>query len=405
MISKRILSLVILSVILLLSASCLRAPERIQYTEDSFRREVRHRLGNQLNKIGTVSIPGANGVHQIVTAVSLLVPPYALSPEAAAKLDQCVKPATSERERFKNLYNCMLGASGRFSYVADSTLSADTCYQTQQGNCFSMTNLLVGSARFGGLEACYMLVEDIIGNQAEGNTVIHSNHIITAVRIGTKWRLVDFIPNSKRYHYLTLLSDIEAAGLYYNNLGARLLLEGRNDDAERLLTVAVALYPDSYQIQNNLGVLMLRKGSALKARVHFMKALRAARFPDLVLGNVMKTFQKTGNMKSFELLKKELERAKRRNPYFYIELARQYYSKKEYQAVLRECKIARRIDRTIPEIYLLQFRSYEVLNMRKKQLKAYRKLLKYGHSAPGGPLMPAMTDISDFSDEKAGKKP
>ncbi|NOZ13916.1 MAG: tetratricopeptide repeat protein [Acidobacteria bacterium] len=403
MILKRMLLPVILTVILLLPTACLRTPGRIRYTADGFRREVRHRLGHQLKKIGTISVPGGNGVRQIITAESLLVPPYALSPEAKAGLGKCLKPATSERDRFKNLYNCMLGASGGFSYIADSTLSADTCYQSRQGNCFSMTNLLVGAARFGGLEACYMLVEDIIGNQAEGNTVIHSNHIITAVRIGPKWRLVDFIPNSKRYHYLTLLSDIEAAGLYYNNLGARLLLDGHNNEAETLLRVAAALYPDSYQVQNNLGVLILREGNVLKARAHFLRALGAARFPDLVLGNVMNTFQKTGNMKSFELLRKDLEKAKRRNPYFYIELARRYYRKKEYRAVLRECKIARRINRTIPEIYLLQFRSYGALGMTTKKLKAYKKLLKYSHSEESS--IPVITDTPDFQDGKPGRKP
>jgi len=268
-----------------------------------------------------------------------------------------------------------------------------------------MTNLLVGAARFAKLDAYYMLVEDIIGNQAQGNTVIHTNHIITAIQIGPDRRLVDFIPNSKRYHYLTLLSDIEATGLYYNNLGARLLLQKRDGEAEKLFRVAVALYPDSYQIHNNLGVLVLRRGNVMEARGHFLNALESARFPDLVLGNMMKTFEKSGNMKAFELLRKDLDKAKKRNPYFYLSLARRDYWKRNYQAALKLCHIAKRIDRNIPEIYSLEFRIYGILGLTTKQAKAYRKLLEYEHFDKDAPPMPEVNAPPQVPVKGAGEKP
>ncbi|MCK5879199.1 MAG: hypothetical protein KAH24_05445, partial [Holophagae bacterium] len=235
----------ILIILLILSTACVRGPEQVVYTPDEFRREVSNRLDQQLGRVGTISVPGGKGVTQVVTAASLLTRPFELSPRTMEDLRHCVKRATPQKERFNFLYNCLFDNSKRFKYIADSTLSADGCFQNQQGNCFSMTNLLVGVARFAKLDAYYMLVEDIIGNQAQGNTGIRSNHIITAIQIGPDRRLVDFIPNSKRYHYLTLLSDIEATGLYYNNLGARLLLQKRNGEAEKLFKIAVALYPDS----------------------------------------------------------------------------------------------------------------------------------------------------------------
>lgn len=395
----------ILIILLILSAACVRGPEQMIYTPDEFRREVSNRLGRQLDQVGTISVPGGKGVTQVVTAKSVLEPPFELSPRAMEDLTRCVKTATSQRERFNFLYGCLFGSSDRFAYIADSTLSADVCFQNHQGNCFSMTNLMVGAARFARLDAYYMLVEDIIGNQAQGDTVIHTNHIITAIQFGSERRLVDFIPNSKRYHYLTLLSDVEATGLYYNNLGARLLLMKRDGKAEKLFKIAAALYPASFQINNNLGVLVLRNGDIQEAQEHFLKALQSARFPDLVLGNMMKTFEKSGNMKSFELLRKDLDKAKKRNPYFYLSLARRDYWKHNYAAALKLCHIAKRIDREIPEIYLLEFRIYSVLGETTKKAKAYKKLLEYEHFDKGAPPMPEVKVPLKVPVEGVGEKP
>jgi tetratricopeptide (TPR) repeat protein len=392
-------------IMLILSTACMRGPEQVVYTPEGFRREVSNRLSHQFGRIGTISVPGGKDVTQVVTAGSLLTPPFELSPRTREGLRHCLKAGVSQQERFNFLYNCLFGNSERFAYIADSTLSADACFQNHQGNCFAMTNLLVGAARYARIDAYYMLVEDIIGNQAQGDTVIHTNHIITAVQIGPERRLVDFIPNSKRYHYVTLLSDVEATGLYYNNLGARLLLKKRDKEAETLLRVAVALYPNSYQIHNNLGVLVLRKGNFLEARQHFLTALKTARFPDLVLGNMMKTFERSGNMKAFELLRKDLDKAKKRNPYFYLSLARREYWRHNYSAALRLCHIAKRISDDVADIYLLEFRIYGKLGLKKKQKKAYKKLLKYEHFDKDALPMPEVVDPLEIPVGSVVKKP
>ena len=396
---------VLIIILLVLSTACMRGPEQVVYTPEGFRREVAGRLTHQLDQVGTISVPGGKGVTQVVTAGELVMPPFELSARTREGLRHCLKAGVNQQERFNFLYKCLFGSAKHFAYITDSTLSADACFQNHQGNCFAMTNLLVGAARFAKLDAYYMLVEDIIGNQAQGETVIHTNHIITAIQIGPERRLVDFIPNSKRYHYVTLLSDVQATGLYYNNLGARLLLEKRNQEAERLLRVAVALYPNSYQIHNNLGVLLLRTGKIQEAREHFFTALQLARFPDLVLGNMMKTFEKSGNMKSFELLRKDLEKAKKRNPYFYLSLARREYWKHNYARALKLCHTAKRISRDIPDIYVIEFRIYGKLGLKKKQKKAYKKLLKYEHFDKDAPPMPEIVDPPERPSESVGEKP
>jgi len=383
---------VILIIILALSSSCARAPVPVTYDGEAFRLAVENRVGHSLLPKEPIIISGGKGLDVTVTAESIMTPPFQLSQDVREALRPCVNMASTQWERFDGLYDCLFCSSSRFSYIADSTLSADACFQNHQGNCFAMTNLLIGAARYARLQVYYMLVEDIVGNKIEDNVVVHTNHIITAVQIGQDRRMVDFIPNTRHYYYVTLLSDIEAAGLYYNNLAAQLLLQHQDKKAGILFHIAEKLYPDSYQIQDNLGVLMLRKGNRLGAKRHFLKALQLARFPDLVMGNVMRVFERRGDIELLHMLRKDMQRVKQRNPYFYLSLASRDYWRRDYQTAMKLCETARGIREDIPEIYLLEFRIYAKLGLKKQQAKAYRKLLKYEHYDKEAPPMPKVVD-------------
>ncbi len=365
--------------LLLHTIGCVRGPQQLTYTPDAFRTAVLKRLGPEWNRMKPISISNNSGIRQLITPSTLLRAPFEFSPGQSVLFRPCIKWGIPQRERFNYLYNCLLNSSPRFKYSAGTTLNAASCFREHIGNCFSMTNLLIGISRYAKLDANYVLVEDIIGNREAGKVVIHTNHIVTAIRIGTERRLIDFLPGKKRYHYLTLLSDVEAAGLYYNNLGSALFLQNRQAAARELLGIALKLYPDSYQIQNNFGVLLLREGDIAGAKHYFLKALQTARFPDLVMGNVLKIFEKTGNMAEFKRIRKKLEKAKKRNPYFYLDLADREFNRKGYHTALKYCRIAKRINPMVPEIYRLEFRIYSALNMEKKKAKAYKKLLKYIH--------------------------
>ena len=365
--------LVLLSVLV----GCAGEPRVIYYPADAFRAAVKDKLVG----IPEMTIPiGSDSAADAVLVIDrkfLLHPPYELTPEIIDSIKPCVSVSGDEWVRYKQLRNCLVGGPEAYKYSATGTLDAETCYRLREGNCFSLTNLFVGASRLSRLSAYYMLVEDIIGNQSEGQTVIHTNHIIAAVPVAHDRILVDFIPNPRKYRFTTILSDIEAAGLFYNNLAARLLLDDREDEAEQLFRVAYALYPDSYQINNNVGVLRLRQGRLASAREHFAKALSLARFPDLVLGNVLTTYERTGNLHAYELVRAELENARRRNPFVYISLAGRAYNRGDYTDALEFLDVARKINRKIPDIYGIQIRIYELLGDEPKRKKAFQNLVKY----------------------------
>jgi Tfp pilus assembly protein PilF len=386
------LKLIGLSVMLILSSGCMRAPTPEAYTDKEFHKAVHNLLDPDMLPKSPITIPGGKGVTVTVTAESIMDPPFQLSPDVREQISPCVKMASSQKDRFDYLYNCLFNNSKPFGYMENSTLSADACFQNRMGNCFAITNLMVGAARFAKLDAYYMLVEDIVGNKMEKNTVVLSNHIITGIQIGQERRMVDFIPNTRHYYYVVLLSDIKAAGLYYNNLAARLLLQGQTGNARILFNIAEKLYPDSYQIQNNIGVMMLRNGDLSGAKTHFLKALQSARFPDMVMGNVMKIFENRKDMESLYLLRKDMEKARKRNPYFYLSMASRNYWQHNYAAALELCEIAKKIRGDIPEVYLLEFRVFAKLGLKKQEAEAYKQLLKYEHFDGEVPPMPKVVD-------------
>lgn len=361
----------------LLLTGCYQEPRSVSMKPVSFREAVRTRL----EPIPELSIPvGGDSVDQpdlIVTRDMILQPPFYLSPEILLEIKDCIPTTGDESQRYRFLRNCLVVGGNGFTYNPTGTLDAVTCYQRKEGNCFAFTNLFIGAARKSKLNAYYMLVEDIIGNQSEGSTIIHTNHIIAAVQMGVNRVLVDFIPNPREYHYTTVLTDIEAAGLFYNNLAARLLLDNREREAEMLFHVARALYPDSYQIHNNVGVLKLRRGKLDEARHHFSIALQRARFPDLVLGNVLTTYERTGNMHAYEDVQTELENARKRNPYVYISMAKKAFRRGEYENALQMLDTARRIKKEIPEIYSLQMQIYGTIGDASGHREAYQDFLKY----------------------------
>lgn len=362
---------------LLILAGCVEEPRVVYFTPETFKAAVATRIAGLPDMEIPIGSDNPMNAELVVNRNYVLRSPSRMTPEIVASLRECIDMSGDEWRRYRKLRACVVGGENSYTYVKSATLDAETCFHSKEGNCFALTNLFVGAARLANLDAYYMLVEDIISNRSDGQTVIHTNHIIAAIPVAHDRILVDFIPNPRQYRFTTILTDIEAAGLFYNNLAAGLLLEKREYEADHLFRIAQALFPDSYQIHNNIGVLKLRLGDLEAARSHFAKALSLARFPDLVLGNVLTTYERTGNLEAYEDIKAELETARKRNPFVYVSLAVRAYQRGEYLDALDLLEIARNIDRTIPDIYSLQMQIADAWGDQALKQKAYKNLIKY----------------------------
>jgi len=382
-----------LLVLLLLAfqVSCAVSPKKVIYTPDEFRSEVRRLVGEEHPDVEVRFddlLDTSRGAYTL--EIDLLRPPFLLDAAARDRLLDCVGFSGSEVVRLMQLRDCVINRPSKISYNGTLTLDAAGCLELREGNCFALTNLFVGVTRDAGFRSYYVMVEDVITNSSAGEQVYHINHIVSGVIVNSGHQTVDFIPNPKKYHVMTTLSDIEAAGLFYNNLGVNLMISGDLDGAGHLLGAAERFYPDSYQVQNNLGLLHRRKGDLEAAQHSFEKSFSLARFPDLIMGNLLRLYRETGQAGREEDLRRQLGQVSRRNPYLYLALARESFCEKDFQGALDQLAVARRINREIPAIYALESEIWEILENPRRLKRAQKRLARL-LELEGATLTPAVS--------------
>lgn len=367
----------VLLLVLALQVSCAGSPKKVIYTPDEFRSEVRRLVGGDHPPLQVRYDELLDRSRDGYTLeVDLFRPPFQMEPASRRMVQDCVGFSGNEIVRLMQLRDCVINHPTKIGYNGTLTLDARGCLELREGNCFALTNLFIGAARDAGLRSYYVMVEDVITNRSSGQQVFHINHIVSGVIVNSGHRMVDFIPDPREYHVRTTLSDIEAAGLYYNNLGANQMLAGNLEEAFCLLDVARRLYPDSYQVQNNLGLLHRRRGDQEAARQAFEKAFSLARFPDLILGNLLSLYLETGQSDLVEDLRRQVDQLSRRNPYLYLALARVSIREENYPRALEHLSTARRINRKIPAIYVLEGEIWEILENPRRLKRARRKLAR-----------------------------
>jgi len=374
--------------LLIVFQSCLVQNQRkISYNPTEFKLEVASRL-SVLNQEAKLENGKKLNLNQIK-------PPYQIDDNIIKYSRKCIGNAPNAKNKVEKLKGCLQLSSKKIEYSQFANYNAVQCFSNKIGNCFSITNLAIGMAREMGLHAYYILVEDMIGNQDTGKYIVHTNHIVCGILLknymsdgvvanqstfGLIQRdlmmIVDFIPNPRKYRYTIRLTDIEATGLFYNNIASGKMMEGKYKEAKAYFKLALSLYPNSYQIHNNLGVLYLKLGVWNKAEIHFEKALVYVKFPDLIMSNIVRHYERIGKPEKVEIVLKKLENAKRRNPYFYIAQSKKNIIKGNSEKALVNLKIAKKINSNLPEVYSLLSKVYKTLGNERKSKKYWKKFTK-----------------------------
>lgn len=379
--------LALISIILSLSSCTAQIHKKISYSPTEFKNEVNKRIFTLIND--------NNSENNFVINTNKIVPPFRINEDIKSYSRQCIGNAPTDKIKVEKLKNCLQLSSKKIEYSQFANYDAISCFSNKTGNCFSITNLAVGMAREMGLHSYYILVEDMIGNQNTGQYIIHTNHIVCGVLIKNYMSegvaanhdtydlfrkdymmLIDFIPNPKKYRYTVRLTDIEAAGLFYNNIASGKMIEGNLDEARGYFEAALKLYPNSYQIHNNLGVLYLKLGMWFKAESHFEKALIYVKFPDLIMSNIVRHYERLGKPEKVEFVMSKLDNAKRRNPYFYIGESKKDLLDGKPQKALTNLNIAKKISKDLPEVYSLLSKVHKILGNERESAKALKRFSK-----------------------------
>lgn len=307
---------------------------------------------------GTASAPGS---HQARAEERALAHPFAPTPqmvEIAVRLGR-TPGGTKEKAEAILGYIFTHPEGLRFEYRNRPTLTAAEAFETGAGNCLSLVNLFISMARSAGLDAFPIEIRDWAVFRREGSTVVRSSHVIGGLTIGGSMHAdrtwtIDFMPGERKaYRRLSQITDRRHAALYYSSVAVEAMLEGDHDDAEELFAQALALDRRTVEAWSNYAVLARRQGDLDSAFARLEESLRLDDSFMPALTNMASFHRLAGRPDLALTFERRALEAKLQNPYFLIDQALLRLRRDEIDGAYQLAQKARRIDRGLPEVYLL----------------------------------------------------
>ena len=284
--------------------------------------------------------------------------PFAIDKGLRAAVDERVSPAGSETRRRDAILNFIFGRID-LQYELTPTRTAAETFLEARGNCLSFVNLFVAIGRERRLNPFFVEVEDYQRWNYQNGVVVSRGHIVAGMYVDGEMATYDFLPyRPKSYRDFRPITDLAAAGHYYNNLGAEALMAGDLDAAEHWLDIAIRLTPDFDKAINNHAIVLLRR-NRLDDAVRFLEQ-GLELHPDNVplLTNLVRTYQLQGRHGRAGEVLDILEELNRASPFFYVYRGDAALAGGDTATALDYMRRALRADSEIPEVHVGLVRVY-----------------------------------------------
>ena len=327
------------------------------------------------------------GAKVITMHLDLYAPPFEVTEKLQKDLEKFNEKFRLVTAKFYHIYllkEYFYYTPVPFIYIGKLTLDAKTTYQERMGNCFALTNMFIGITRKTGLTSNYYYVADINSNYIYEGTLITTYHIVCGIQGDTvRPYIIDFLPDPDenyrdlfRFNRIKKLTDLEAAGLFYNNIACKFMLEKDYGYARYLFEFAECLYPNSDMIKNNIAVLYKRTQEYDKALKYFLEALRYSKNPQHIISNIIRTKKYLSKKKAeevTELISEKLEK----NYYWHLLKAEDYIEAKDYKNALKEVKKAEKLSPKNQEVISMYLRIAVLTNDKELYEKYSSQIKKY----------------------------
>jgi tetratricopeptide (TPR) repeat protein len=147
-----------------------------------------------------------------------------------------------------------------FEYDMSATLTAQEAFEKKRGNCLSHTGLFIALCRHLDVPVYFVYVSEALDFEERDGSYVVSSHIATGFADGSKTTVVDFNSERDNFRIYEKIDDRSAYCLFYNNLAVDKLMQGDYAGAEKILVFLLDLRPDLKEVQNNMGVLLMKTG-------------------------------------------------------------------------------------------------------------------------------------------------
>lgn len=287
-----------------------------------------------------------------------VVVPFAVTEELRTVMNERVSPAGSETRRRDEVLDFIFGWLD-LKYELTPTRTAAETFSSARGNCLSFTNLFVAAGRERRLNPFFVEVEDYQRWNYHNGVVVSRGHIVAGMYVDGNMATYDFLPyRPKSYRSFQPISDLAAAGHYYNNLGAEALMADDLETAKRWLDIAVRLAPDFDKAINNHGLVLLRTGRTDDAVAAYEQGLELHPENVPLLTNLVRAYQIQGRHDRAAELLDRLEAMNRASPFFYVYRGDAALAAGDAATALDYMRRALSADSELPEVHLGLVRVY-----------------------------------------------
>lgn len=276
---------------------------------------------------------------------------FELSEIQIKKLDEFLARFDDETERHWQLARFIHEHLSDFDYRG-RTLTASQALQDQQGNCMSLAVITSAYTRHLGLEYDFQLMRTPPVFERQGDLVLVSDHVRTRVypsssepeedseKPTNRRAIIDYFPDRKRVPS-SPVSNQDFLAMFYRNLAAERILDGRTNEAFWLAQRAKSISPNNASVLNLLAILHRRAGDETTAEALFRYGLERHPGDINLLHNLYAMIESQDRHGEARNLLERLADLPDRNPYPRILLARQlieegylYRARNIYESIL-----------------------------------------------------------------------
>ena len=276
--------------------------------------------------------------------------PLAVDAQMKASVERHVRASASPRERLRLVADYIDTRLG-FEYAPSRSLTAREAWRERSGDCLAYTNLFVALARHVGLDAYFVHVREVRDFYERSGRFFVSSHVAVGHGTGPDARVIDLSRELGFWREMSdwrlaayrAIDDVDAVALYYSNTAVDRMLAGRVGEAERIFRFWSARAPDVAELQNNLGVLLNRRGQHAEALAVLEGAIAA--FPTFkpLYTNAIVAARGAGRAARAEALGRRGQELDHEDPFFLVARALDLYHAQRYEQAARALERARRV--------------------------------------------------------------
>lgn len=232
----------------------------------------------------------------------------------------------SREGRLRQLLNSLSSNFYNLQYNAAKTYSAQDTFTFQEGNCLSISLLIVAMAREAGLKAYVNEVEiPPSWSMDSQNTVILYRHVNAIIELGSNHRYKVDVRQSTAERPLRqrAISDQRASAHYFNNLAVERLQANDLSGAFGYLRQALRAAPEVGYLWGTLGTVYRRAELLEEAKIAYLQALTVSPTEAVSASNLAWIYTAQQQTAQAEYFNQLASRIRHSNPYYQYWLAQQ----------------------------------------------------------------------------------